>query len=98
MSGDWDALAHVRLLREGGGPSSGYTADLIDRMWRQRASARMAMQTVITALEELNAADLEIGLAMMKNSVRFIQEDYGNERNMGKVGESDGVELGKGTD
>lgn len=77
MSGDWDALAHVRMLRDGGGPSSGYTADLIDRMWRQRASARMAMRTVIAALNDLNASDLEIGLAMMKNSVRFIEEDYG---------------------
>lgn len=30
--GSWDADAHVRLLRENGGASSGYTADLIERL------------------------------------------------------------------
>lgn len=29
---DWDAGAHVRLLRENGGASSGYTADLIQNL------------------------------------------------------------------
>ncbi|GMB80494.1 hypothetical protein NN6n1_12760 [Shinella zoogloeoides] len=29
---DWDAGAHVRLLRANGGPSSGYTADLIQNL------------------------------------------------------------------
>lgn len=29
---DWDAAAHVRLLRQNGGASSGYTADLIERL------------------------------------------------------------------
>lgn len=31
--GDWDAAAHVRLLRAAGGASSGYTADLIERLY-----------------------------------------------------------------
>jgi hypothetical protein len=31
--GTWDAMAHVRFLRAAGGASSGYTADLIERLY-----------------------------------------------------------------
>lgn len=31
--GDWDAPAHVRFLRDSGGGSCGYTADLIERLY-----------------------------------------------------------------
>ncbi len=36
--GDWDAAAHVCLLRENGGASSGYTADLIENLATALAS------------------------------------------------------------
>jgi hypothetical protein len=32
-NGNWDALAHVRFLRGQGGASSGFTADLIERLF-----------------------------------------------------------------
>ena len=75
MSGDWDALAHVRILREGGGPSSGYTADLIERMWRQRASARIAIRATLSALsgEDVTVEEAKV---LLEKSAEFIEADY----------------------
>ncbi len=39
---DWDARAHVRLLRTNGGASSGYTADLIERLYTELIAAALA--------------------------------------------------------
>lgn len=64
---DWDAGAHVRLLRANGGPSSGYTADLIQNLHctvltlarkaealeRENAELREAMK-VLAALDRMS--------------------------------------------
>ena len=54
VDGDWDAAAHIRLLRANGGPSSGYTADLIERLHAALAATEIA--SLRRELEEARAA------------------------------------------
>lgn len=46
--GDWDVAAHIRLLRAGGGPSSGYTADLLERLYNACSSAAPPQSNLVT--------------------------------------------------
>lgn len=58
---DWDAAAHVRLLRGQGGASSGYTADMIERLHtavatltRERDEARDRAEELEDAAEKVS--------------------------------------------
>lgn len=63
VDGDWDAAAHIRLLRANGGPSSGYTADLIERLHAALAATEIA--SLRRELEEARAKALDEAIALV---------------------------------
>jgi len=51
MSKDWDALAHVNFLRQQGGSNSGYTADLLEAIEKDRLQLLGALKAACDYLE-----------------------------------------------
>lgn len=71
MSSDWDAEAHVKFLREQGGPSSGYTADLLLRVHQQRCELIM----VLTAITDANAESKTGVMSWARALVKEVNKD-----------------------
>lgn len=60
---DWDAEDHVRFLRAQGGSSSGYTADLIEKLHIALADERRhadALAEAVEAMDLCNKLDCEM--------------------------------------
>lgn len=95
---DWDAAAHVRLLRQNSGASSGYTADLIDRLHtalRRLASSDGGVKVRDLEWREYSSGGCEADVYSISNTYRQGPRKYALARGSAILGYFDEIDAAK---